>query len=306
MSPFKIRIPEGLRQATLCLTGATGYVGGHLAAALVAQGLSPVLIGRPSRAPEVPPGARGLPVWRDAGQLAEALGALDEVVLLNIAGHFVSQHAPGDIPALIDGNLTFPVTLFDAMARAGHHRIVNIGTAWEVSDRGAQTPANLYAMLKASNAQALAYFARTAPLCGVQLKLLDTYGGVDPRAKLLALLKSAAREEREMVLRNPAQTINLCHVTDVCEAILAAAVRTGTLPAHQTETAFVLSPETVTIGALVDQLSDVAPGLRTRFSEPPSPPARDVWDTAPRLTGWQPRIGLHAGLAGYFGDTDET
>lgn len=280
-----------------------------MVAGLAAAGLSPVLIGRPDQDIDALaarwPGVRALPRWGDASALTERLAGFDTVVLLAIAGHFVGQHGPADIPPLVAGNLEYPLTLFEAMTQAGHSRIVNVGTAWEVSDDGAEAPANLYAVLKAANARALAHLAQTAPLRAVQVKLLDSYGGQDRRAKLLPLLRQAHREGREMTLRNPAQTINLCHVTDICEALLAAAALTGTLPVHAARTAHVQGPRTVSIGTLVGMLgAGPAPTLRTRFAEAPKPPARGVWDAAPRLPGWTPRIPLEDGLAAYFGDRD--
>ena len=305
MSDFKPTVPEALEGQTLCLTGYSGYVGKHLLETLLRAKIRPFLIGRPGANVKAPTGADAAAPWDTPEDLARQLAGLANPVLLNIAGYFVSRHGPSDITPLIAGNLEFPVRIFEAVALAGVSRIVNIGTSWEYSDRGAPEPANLYAQLKAANATTLEWYTRNFSLRALNLKLNDTYGGNDGRAKLMPLLHARAKDGQPANLNAYAQRLNLLHIVDVQEGLLAAALHTAQIETGTAQTAFLMGAETVTIGALTEQIkAGPGPRLAVNFRDPRSenPSLRDVWTDAPQLPGWQPRILLRAGLADYFGN----
>ncbi|MFX0543393.1 NAD-dependent epimerase/dehydratase family protein [Roseovarius sp. S4756] len=303
MSDYKPTVPDGLADSTVCLTGFSGYVGSHLLATLRAAGIRPYLIPRPGTAPPRTPDADTATPWIGAEDLAEQITRLNNPVILNIAGHFVSRHVATDIPPLVAGNLEFPLLIFETLKLSGHSRIVNIGTSWEYSATGAERPANLYAQLKAFNAKSLESYASEAPFRAINLKLNDTYGGNDTRSKLLPMLKCRWLGGQAALLRSWAQPINLLHIADVQEGLLAAALHTEDLPLHTVKTAFLLGSETVKLGALTARLKDgIAPELSVQFKDmaEEDPALRDVWETAPRLPNWHPRISLDDGLRDYF------
>ena len=304
MSSYKPIVPEPLTNQVICLTGFSGFIGRHLLDTLVGAGVRPFLIGRPGSTIEPVDGADVAARWDSPADLAKQLAELADPVLLNIAGYFVSRHMPADIAPLISGNLEFPTQIFEALMLSGHSRIINVGTSWEYSDRGAAEPANLYAQLKAANAQTLEWYARQSPIQGINLKLNDTYGGDDTRPKLMPLIKKSWIAGRPAKLRYWAQQINFLHITDVIEGLLAAALHTSDVAANTTETAFLLSNETIKLGLLTDLLCDeIAPGLDITFENiaTEDPKLRGVWDEAPRLPNWSPRIKIAEGMADYFG-----
>ena len=303
MSSYKPIVPEPLTRQVICLTGFSGYIGRHLLATLIGAGVRPFLIGRSGRTIEPVEGADVAARWGSPADLAKQFAELADPVVLNIAGHFVSRHMPADITPLISGNLECPTQIFEALMLSGHSRIVNVGTSWEYSDRGAAEPANLYAQMKAANAQTLDWYARQSPIQGINLKLNDTYGGDDTRPKLMPLIKKSWIEGRPAELRSWAQQINFLHITDVIEGLLAAALHTSDVVANTTETAFLLSSETIKLGVLTDLLSDkIAPGLDITYEDTATedPKLRGVWDEAPRLPNWSPRIKIAEGMAEFF------
>lgn len=304
MSNCKPIVPDTLAGTTLCITGFSGYVGSHLLKTLRDADLRPFLIQRPNVAPLDIKGADFAQQWHTADDLAAQLAKLPNPVILNIAGHFVSRHMATDIVPLVSGNLEFPLMIFESLRLLGCGRIVNVGTSWEFTDSGVEKPANLYAQLKASNAQSLEWYARDTPLRGINLKLNDTYGGQDTRSKLLPLLKKSWQSEQSAQLRSRAQHINLLHITDVQEGLLAAAVYTAVMTPHSVETAFLIAEETVKMGQLTDRLQDgIAPGLRVTYVDmaETNDALRGVWTAAPRLPNWTSRVSLTEGMREYFG-----
>jgi len=296
-------IPDGLASSTLCLTGFSGYLGSHLLETMRTARIRPFLIPRPGNVLPPRQDADVAVPWMGPEDLAAQIARLDNPVILNIAGHFISRHVAGDIAALVSGNLEFPLLIFEALKLSGHSRIVNVGTSWEYSDTGAEVPANLYAQLKAANARSLEWYAREASLRAVNIKLNDTYGGNDTRSKLLPLLKNCWLDRQVARLRYAVQQVNLLHITDVQEGLLAAALRTADLNDQAVETAFLLSDNTVQLRGLTAFLTEkVAPGLSVRFEDMAEENAtlRGVWDAAPRLANWHPRISLEDGFRDYF------
>lgn len=305
---YKPIVPTILADSTLCITGYSGYIGQHLVKFLIAAGLKPVLIGRPQLSAPLVEGAISVPIWNDARELADKLKKLENPVILNLAGHFISSHSPENIGALVSGNLQFPIEIFEALSYSGHSRIVNIGTSWEYSDYGKKEPTNLYANLKASNAEYLKWYAKNFPLRAINLKLNDTFGGRDTRNKLLPYLKLSWQDGETAKLRSSSQLINLLHITDVIRGILHAAEQTLSLESHEELTAFLLDDYTITVGGLIDLINQkINPNLIVRFEEEPQSKSvqRGVWEGAPRLTSWAPQFTLQDGLNSYFMDENE-
>lgn len=296
-----------MMQPTLCITGFTGYVGRHLVDRLIAAGQCPVLIGRPDVILTEKLGAFCVPCWNSPRDLSEHLCRLDDPVIINLAGHFVKAHAPEDIPAVVAGNLTYPTQIFEACALSGLTQIVNVGTSWEFTDAGVEQAMNLYAAMKAANASVAAWYASQFGMRILNLKLNDTYGGDDTRAKLMPALKGHARSGTLLQLGFSEQRLNLLHVDDVLSGILAAVRRTAHIDKGSVEDAFLLADETVSLGDLVARIqSGPVPNLNVVFQSaaPKGTTLRDVWGGAPRLVGWKPAIQLDEGLVQYLAPKD--
>jgi nucleoside-diphosphate-sugar epimerase len=292
---------------TLCLTGGTGYIGRHLRALLAAQNVGLVLIGRPGIQAVAEHGTETGLLWEDPKDLAQTLAKLNNPVVINLAGHFVKSHTPSDINNIVAGNLTYPTQIFEACTLGGVTRLVNVGTSWEFSDKGAQEAFNLYAAVKAANAVVARWYAREAGLRIVNLKLNDTYGGEDTRLKLMPLLKKQAQAGTQVKLGFSGQRLNLLFIDDVLSGILAAVERTAHIDKGNVQETFLLADETVSLGDLVARIqSGPAPNLNVAFQStaPEGATLRDVWDDAPRLTGWKPAVNLDDGLAHYLAPKD--
>jgi len=302
-SSLRPNVPDSLSDSSICITGSTGYVGRHLTQALIDNDHRPILIGRPEALPPSMAEAEGLGPWQDTRDLADRLAKLENVVVINIAGYFLKKHDTSDIDALVSGNLQFPLQIFEALAESGNNRIVNVGTTWEYDDSGNPEPANLYAVLKAANSSALQYYGRSRGLRGYNIKLNDTYGGLDARSKLMPMLKLAAQDNQAIKLHAADQLINLLFITDVIEGLLSAAADTASMAPGTIEQASLLAAETITLEQLAEHIvQTIAVDMKIEFTHKSAEASglRGVWNNAPRLPNWQPSIDLMTGLAHYF------
>lgn len=288
---------------TICLTGHTGYIGSHFVAFLIERGYSPYLIGR--RGIETVPlsGCKASNLWDNSAQLTTQLKEVNNPIIINMAGYFASDHKSANYFDLIDSNFCYPLSVMEAVSDLKDAKIVNIGTTWEYDELGNKTAENLYAQLKACNSSVADWYARNYAIRTINLKLNDTFGGNDTREKLMPMLKSHYTDGTVAHLKFSAQIINLLHIADVCEGLLCAANRTNEVSPYNSETAFLLANESVSLFKLVERINALGPReLYVKFQDelPREHRLKQPWKEAPLLKGWQPNLNLDEALEEYF------
>lgn len=201
------------------ITGATGFIGGHLAIALTADGweVHATIRGSTPIDSVHTHGLDGTPV-----RLAEILDAVQPDVVFHLASLYIANHTPELIEPLIGSNILFPTQLVEAMVRTGCLRLVNTGTAWQYNEDGVPAPANLYAATKESFEAILPFFADAYGLSVLSLRLFDTYGPGDPRRKLIRILIEAAQTGAILDMSPGEQIVDMTHVNDVASAFVVA------------------------------------------------------------------------------------
>lgn len=282
------------------LTGSTGFVGGHLATRLVETGWTVDTVVRESSDRRVV--RAGVTVHAHDGSTAglhRIVAAARPTVVYHLASRFVAQHAIDDVQPLLDSNVRFPSQLLDAMTACGVGRLVNTGTAWQHFESREFSPVSLYAATKQAFEAILAFYVEARGMRAITLKLFDTYGPGDTRAKLLTLLARAARTRQTLRMSPGAQLMDLVHVDDVARAFALAGERllAGTAVGH--EKYGVSSGAPISLRELVRQFSEVtglvppiewgAHGYREREVMIP-------WDGVPALPGWSPHVTFADGL----------
>jgi nucleoside-diphosphate-sugar epimerase len=289
---------------TAVLTGITGFIGGTLAARLIADGWQVHAIVRPeSDTSDLPPAAK-LVLHRHDGTVAGLASILQEArpdIVFHLASLYLAEHKPEQIEALVQSNLTFPTQLLEAMALTGAIRLVNAGTSWQHYGTDAYRPVNLYAATKQAFEDLLAYYHDARGISAMTLKLFDTLGAGDKRRKLVGILCDAARSGETLAMSPGDQLLDLLHVDDVASAFLRAA---DLLAADERPMlrSFLISGERLTAKQLVALVEKVAGkplpvtfgGRPYREREVMVPVAAGPDD---RLPGWAPRLTLEQSLA---------
>lgn len=214
------------RDSTVLVTGATGFVGYHLAAALLAQGRAVHLIVRPGGATARLARLPGAPVVHEhdgtTGGMARIVERAAPRTVFHLASLFLAQHAPEDVEPLIRSNILFGTQLLEAAAAHGVPCLVSAGTSWQHYERSDYRAVCLYAATKQAFEDIMRFYADAYPLRALTLKLFDTYGPADPRNKLFALLRRAAERGEPLALSPGEQKLDLVYVDDVVRAFLHA------------------------------------------------------------------------------------
>ncbi|WP_144186541.1 NAD-dependent epimerase/dehydratase family protein [Elioraea rosea] len=283
------------------VTGATGFIGRHLVARLVADGHDTHALLRPmSDATRLP---RSVTVHHDAGPLDALLASVRPEAALHLATRYQHGHAHGDIAPMLEANIVFGARLADAAARCGTRAFVTLGTGAQHAGDGA-TPATLYAASKQAFETVLCAIARSNGLATATLIVFDTFGPNDTRGKILDRMIEAARTGTSLALSPGGQAIDLVHVEDVVDAILHAArgLLDGTIASGSR---FALSSSMpMTLREMADTVTEaLGRPVPAQWGTLPYRPGEIMmpWRGGAPLPGWQPRRSLEEHLRSLAG-----
>jgi nucleoside-diphosphate-sugar epimerase len=285
------------------VTGATGFIGGHLVQRLVREGWQVHLLSRPRTEPRAATLQSPAITWHDYdGTYDSALAAVQKSrpqVVFHLASLFLAQHQPQDIASLIQSNLLLGTHLLEAMAQAPVQRFINTGTAWQHNTHGDLRAANLYAATKQAFESLIDWYVDMHRMRVVTLKLFDTYGPGDRRRKLIPLLLDSARTGTSLAMSPGEQLIDLVYIDDVIDAFLAADRVLADAADGSHARYAVSSGRPVSLRQLVATLERVrGQSLGVQFGARPYRPREIMvpWQTGVAVPGWTPKVTLEAGL----------
>lgn len=284
------------------VTGATGFVGGHLAKRLLQAGWDVhILVRTNSTVSEQPEFGRMTRHVHDGSteSMVACLANAKPDVVFHLASLFLSQHASKDVDGLIGSNVQFGAQLLEAMKANGCTRLVNTGTSWQHYENEGYNPVCLYAATKQAFEAILEYYVQACGIKAVTLKLFDTYGPEDLRPKLFHLLNKAAMTGEPLDMSAGEQLIDLVHIDDVTEAFLMAAQRLLDGKVGTTECYAVSSGQPLRLKDLVKLYVEVS-GQTINVNWGARPYRnREVmvpWNRGVAFPGWKPGILLSEGV----------
>ncbi len=295
-------ITNKCKQRAALVTGATGFVGSHLARRLVREGWQVHILSRAgSRLPDAAEFAQVTNHVHDGSTegMVRCVAQAQPDVVFHLASLFLSQHTTKDIDALIQSNVLFGNQLLEAMKVNEVNCLINTGTSWQHYNNEDYNPVCLYAATKQAFEALLEYYVQACGIKAITLKLFDTYGPNDPRPKLFHLLNKAATSGVPLDMSAGEQLIDLVHIDDVVEAYLIAAQRLFEGKVFQRETYAVSSGLPLPLKDLVQLYAEVTRqtvnvnwGARPyRYRE-----VMSTWNRGKKLPDWEPKIVLSLGM----------
>lgn len=314
--------------AKVCVTGAAGFIGGHLAEALLEQGfevagLDDFSSGRRETAALL---ARHPGFSLIEGSIADpqaveraVQGALWVLHLAAIPSVPLSMAEPERTTAV---NVGGTVQVLEAARRHGARRVVlacscaayGDGPEQPKHERLLPRPMSPYAAQKVACELYAQTYTRAFGLPCVALRFFNVYGPrQDPKSEYAAAIPRFVTRllagERPIVYGDGLQTRDFVHVSDVVRAILLAA-QSETAPG---EVINVASGHSATLLELIDLIRQaVGPQAAQLSIDHQAPRAGDLRASsadisrARELLGYEPRIHLAEGLRGvveYFRST---
>jgi nucleoside-diphosphate-sugar epimerase len=262
------------------VTGAAGFVGGHLIRRLGDDGAAVTALVSPRR----PPASGQVPLdVRDVDAVARAVEAADPTIVFHLAG--CATRVVGAGPDGFAVNAHGTEAILEAVRRAGAAARVVVASTDALTER---LPEDDYERSKAAAEAAAACAREEREIDVVVARLANVYGPGD-RAwhRLVPAAAAAAAAGKPFEPATPTAAVDLVHVDDAVVA-LARLGRHGGAPVQR-----VASGSHATVAAVVDCVQAVARGE--------APPVVDVspyGSSVPLVAGWTPQIALAPGLAG--------
>lgn len=285
------------------ITGATGYVGTHLARKLAQGGASVAALVRPESdtARLADAGSVALRAYDGTlDSLVAAVRAVQPDCVFHLASLSRVEVAREQVDALVQANIVLGVHLLEALRDVPGCRLINAGTYSQYAAAGGYEPDSLYAVTKQAFELFVDYAAATAALAAVTLVVFDVYGEDDWRPKLLTSLVDSALTGRPFPATEGHQRLDFVHVEDVVQGFVHAA-QLPAVPGHRRyrlDSGARISLRE--LGAAIERLAGSR--MDIRWGELPYRPGQKmaVLERGERLPGWQARVDLENGIRRYI------
>lgn len=202
------------------VTGASGYIGGHLVKELLKHNKKVIILHREQSDVALfrHSNLKLIKLNGDYSNINDELNYLKIDTAYHLATHYMVEHCYNDISKMVDSNILFSTMLLESI-KSKNCSFVNVSTTWEYYTGGNREAVNLYAATKKAFKQIMDFYSCAYEFNSMNLLLTDTYGEDDTRPKLLNLLKN---KEGEMDLSLGEQEFDLLHIDDVVKGLIRA------------------------------------------------------------------------------------
>jgi nucleoside-diphosphate-sugar epimerase len=215
----------GVAGKNILITGATGFVGYHLAKTLVISN-DVYCIVRPHSNLEKLKKLNNVKFIYYDGTIQSILNTLEKIyidITFHLASLAIADHTEFQVDDLIQSNVLFPTQLLEALTLNHSFNFINTGSFWQNYTHSDYDPTCLYAATKESFEDIINYYYAVKNLSCVTLRLYDTYGPDDERKKLFRLLDELRITGKELAMSPGEQRLNLVYIDDVVNAYIWAA-----------------------------------------------------------------------------------
>ena len=283
----------------ILVTGATGFIGGHLVRRLLNDRHEIHALTRPETDQNP---LESTIVHTHLGSTQNMIEIIEDAkpdAVIHLASLFIGEHKSADVEALIKSNVVLSTQLVEAMSVNEVRMLINVGTSWQHYADADYNPVNLYAATKQAFRSVLSFYLETSDLRVINLEVFDTFGPNDQREKLFNLL-NRLRVTGETISMSPGnQFLDPIYIDDVCDAFLVALKRLQSGQVKHSETYSVCSDNPIQLKELVkiyEKVSNIKlnvewGGRRYRAREVMRP-----WSGGVTLPGWSPKISIEEGV----------
>lgn len=214
------------------LTGATGFLGGHIARRLAAGGHEVLLLVRHGSAPKVPIDLRGFRCFQADGDFGLPFGEPGVDAVVHCATAY--GRAGGGCSAVAECNVMLPLRLLDLALSHGAKCFVNADSFFRRQADGGAVGASSYMPAYTLSKLQFVQWARLlcdgGELAFCNMEIHQMYGEFDSPDKFVPwLIERCLRGDSRIALRNPGCLRDFIHVEDVASAFATALDSCGQL-----------------------------------------------------------------------------
>jgi nucleoside-diphosphate-sugar epimerase len=287
-----------LENKRILVTGASGFIGGHLVRRLIRIGAEVHAVSRSRRESD-----GSFRFWQadlcEAEQVHHLIQSVKPHIVFNLASLVTGTRKLSDVVPIFKANLWSTVNLMSAAVEVNCERFVQVGSMEEPEDGDRfPVPCSPYAAAKWAAGGYARMFHHLYGLPVVHLRVFMVYGpGHSDLKKLVPYLILSLLRKETPKLSSGQRQIDWIYVDDVVEAL----VKSGYKERAIGETIDIASGRLVTIRQLVELIvKEVDPTATPEFGALEDRPLErlrvgEVRHALQKL-GWQARISLPKGL----------
>lgn len=224
MNSWQAEFSNVFTDKKVLVTGAAGFIGGHLCQALVALGADVIGLDRTSAFT----GIKGIETLeldlRDCEDLKSVLMGIQPDLVYHLASLVTARQELDLVLPTLHNNLVSTVNLLLAMTELGCERLVVMGSA-EEPDNG--NPSSPYATSKAAVTLYASMFFRIYELPVVSIRQYMAYGPKQRQEKLIPYIILSLLKNQVPKLSSGKRIIDLIYVQDVIRGLLMSGIRPG-------------------------------------------------------------------------------
>ena len=284
------------------MTGATGFLGGHLIGRLAGSGSEVFAVCRSRQQDRyVNLQGDGVKLVYTDGTFESAERTIRELrpdTVFHLASWAGEATTAAGSRRVVETNFVVGVQWLEALRLSGHECVfVNAGSFWQFGPGDPPMPNSLYAAAKQALQAMLPWYMANSAIRSTTLVLYDLYGPFDRRGKLWQRLLDATPGEA-IALSEGNQLIELVYVSDAVRAVIQAAQLLHLGKAPESHYA-VDSGNRQPLRELVQEfLRCAGKNLHLDWgSLPPTPLTILTPWKGPRLPGWAPETSLQSGVS---------
>ncbi|MFN8575926.1 MAG: NAD-dependent epimerase/dehydratase family protein [Candidatus Sericytochromatia bacterium] len=140
--------------------------------------------------------------------------------VIHLASKFLVNHNTNDINDLINSNILFSTQLLELSCKNNLKWFINTGTFWQHYNNSDYTPVNLYSATKQAFESIAKFYTETYNIRFTTLKLNDTYGANDTRAKIFNLWLKSSNNNETLDMSLGEQLMDIVYIDDVVQAYI--------------------------------------------------------------------------------------
>ncbi len=296
-----------MRDTRVLVTGASGFLGTELVAALAGGGALVEAVSRRARTS----GQARVRWWQAdlsrAEEVERLFASAEPEVVFHLASLVSGRRDLELVAPTFEANLMTTVNLLTAATARRCRRVVLAGSMEEPDVAAGEAPGSPYAVAKGAASLYARFFRALYETPVVSARIFMVYGpGQLDRTKVVpyAVLQALAGEPAR--LTSGARPVDWVYVGDVVEGL----IRLAEAPGIEGETFDLGSGELVTVREMVGRIANAlgapAPELGALPDRPLEPTRRARVERTTARLGWRPRVsldeGLHRTIVWYRGD----